>query len=108
MFSKASPQIHLTEFFSVDFFPILPKCLLQTSTTSGSNSYELSNNLNEVSQIFTSLEDVSHNQPIYLSKVPFISLCEHHLLPFFGTFDIFVALLTIKNLKPSFSASFIL
>lgn len=48
---------------------------------------KLSNSLNEVSQIFASLEDVSHNQPIYLSKVPFISLCEHHLLPFFGTFD---------------------
>ena len=48
---------------------------------------KLSNNLNEVSEIFTSLEDVSYNQPIYLSEVPFISLCEHHLLPFFGAFD---------------------
>ena len=36
--SNASPQTHLTEFFSVAFFPISPKCLLQTSTTSGSNS----------------------------------------------------------------------
>ena len=38
--SKASPQTHLTEFFSVAFFPISPKCLLQTSTTSGSSSYQ--------------------------------------------------------------------
>ena len=36
--SKASPQTHLTEFFSVAFFPMSPRCLLQTSTTSGSNS----------------------------------------------------------------------
>ena len=40
MFSKASPQMHLTEFFSVDLLPILPRCLLQTSTTSGSSSYQ--------------------------------------------------------------------
>ena len=32
--------MHLTEFFSVDLLPILPKCLLQTSTTSGSSSYQ--------------------------------------------------------------------
>ena len=38
--SKASPQTHLTEFFSVAFFPISPRCLLQTSTTSGSSSYQ--------------------------------------------------------------------
>jgi len=40
MLSKASPHMHLTEFFSVALFPILPKCLLQTSTTSGSSSYQ--------------------------------------------------------------------
>jgi hypothetical protein len=40
MLSKASPQIHLTEFFSVDLLLISPKCLLQTSTTSWSNSYQ--------------------------------------------------------------------
>ena len=40
MLSKASPQTHFTEFFSVAFFPISPRCLLQTSTTSGSNSYQ--------------------------------------------------------------------
>ena len=38
--SKASPHIHLTEFFSDAFSPILLKCLSHTSTTSGSNSYQ--------------------------------------------------------------------
>ena len=40
MLSNASPQTHLTEFFSVAFSPILLKCLSHTSTTSGSNSYQ--------------------------------------------------------------------
>ena len=40
MLSKASPHTHFTEFFSVDFFPMSPKCLLHTSTTSGSSSYQ--------------------------------------------------------------------
>ena len=40
MLSKASPHTHLTEFFLVDFFPMSPKCLLHTSTTSGSSSYQ--------------------------------------------------------------------
>ena len=38
MLSNASPHIHFTEFFSVALFPIVPICLSQTSTTSGSNS----------------------------------------------------------------------
>ena len=38
--SNASPHTHFTEFFSVALFPISPKCLLQTSTTSGSSSYQ--------------------------------------------------------------------
>ena len=38
MLSKASPQIHFTEFFSVAFSPILLRCLSQTLTTSGSSS----------------------------------------------------------------------
>jgi len=42
------------------------------------------------SEIFKSLDSVTHSQPIYLSNIPFTSLCEHHLLPFFGTFDIAV------------------
>ena len=40
MLSNASPQTHFTEFFSVAFLPISPRCLLQTSTTSGSSSYQ--------------------------------------------------------------------
>ena len=40
MLSKASPQTHLTEFFSVALLPILPKCLVHTLTTSGSSSYQ--------------------------------------------------------------------
>ena len=51
---------------------------------------KLSKNSHNISEIFTSLDDVTHSQPIYLSNVPFISLCEHHLLPFFGSFDIAV------------------
>ena len=38
MLLNASPQTHFTEFFSVDLFPISPRCLLHTSTTSGSSS----------------------------------------------------------------------
>ena len=51
---------------------------------------KLSKNLSDISEIFTSLDDVTHSQPIYLSNIPFISLCEHHLLPFFGSFDLAV------------------
>ena len=51
---------------------------------------KLSQNSSELSAIFTSLDEVTHNQPIYLSNIPFTSLCEHHLLPFFGSFDIAV------------------
>jgi len=51
---------------------------------------KLSQNSSELSAIFTSLDEVTHSQPIYLSNIPFTSLCEHHLLPFFGSFDIAV------------------
>ena len=51
---------------------------------------KLSQNSSELSAIFTSLDEVRHSQPIYLSNIPFTSLCEHHLLPFFGSFDIAV------------------
>ena len=42
----------------------------------------------DIKSIFNVLESVNHNQPIYLKQLPFISLCEHHLLPFFGYVDI--------------------
>jgi GTP cyclohydrolase I len=51
---------------------------------------KLSKNLVTSSEIFKSLDSVTHSQPIYLSNIPFTSLCEHHLLPFFGKFDIAV------------------
>jgi len=51
---------------------------------------KLSQNSSELLEIFTSLDEVTHSQPIYLSCIPFTSLCEHHLLPFFGSFDIAV------------------
>ena len=51
---------------------------------------KLSQNSSELLEIFTSLDEVTHSQPIYLSSIPFTSLCEHHLLPFFCSFDIAV------------------
>jgi len=39
-------------------------------------------------EIFKQLQEVEHDQPIYLNGINFVSLCEHHLLPFFGTVDI--------------------
>ena len=36
------------------------------------------------SEILIDLENVEHNQPIYLKGINFVSLCEHHLLPFIG------------------------
>ena len=38
--------------------------------------------------IFSALDNVEHNQPVYIKQIPFISLCEHHLLPFFGFVDV--------------------
>ncbi len=38
--------------------------------------------------IFSALDNVEHNQPVYIKQTPFISLCEHHLLPFFGFVDV--------------------
>ena len=42
----------------------------------------------DINFIFSVLESVEHNQPVYFKQLPFISLCEHHLLPFFGDVDI--------------------
>lgn len=39
-------------------------------------------------EIFKHLQEVEHSQPIYLNGINFVSLCEHHLLPFFGTVDV--------------------
>ncbi|MDA2970122.1 MAG: GTP cyclohydrolase I [Actinomycetota bacterium] len=40
--------------------------------------------------IFTSLEDASHTQPIYVNGLKFVSLCKHHLMPYFGSVNIAV------------------
>lgn len=42
------------------------------------------------SEILINLENVDHNQPIYLKGINFVSLCEHHLLPFTGLVNIAV------------------
>ena len=42
------------------------------------------------SEILTNLDNVEHNQPIYLKGINFVSLCEHHLLPFTGLVNIAV------------------
>ena len=42
------------------------------------------------SEILTNLDNVEHNQPIYLKGINFVSLCEHHLLPFSGLVNIAV------------------
>ncbi len=49
---------------------------------------KLENNHLDTTLIFNALDNVEHNQPVYFKHLPFISLCEHHLLPFFGFVDI--------------------
>ncbi len=40
--------------------------------------------------ILESLEEVKHNQPIYINGISYISLCEHHMMPFHGSVSIAV------------------
>ena len=40
--------------------------------------------------ILESLKEVSHNQPIYINGISYISLCEHHMMPFHGSVSIAV------------------
>lgn len=49
---------------------------------------KLKNNYLDTDSIFNPLDKVEHNQPVYFKHLSFISLCEHHLLPFFGFVDI--------------------
>ena len=50
---------------------------------------KLSNKSDET-LIFESLKEVTHNQPIYINGISYISLCEHHMLPFHGSVNIAV------------------
>ena len=43
-----------------------------------------------IESIFSELNGVEHNQPIYINEIPFISFCEHHMFPFFGHVSIAV------------------
>ena len=39
---------------------------------------------------FEVLDKAAHSQPIYINKISYISLCEHHMLPFHGSANIAV------------------
>ena len=47
----------------------------------------------DIASIFSHLEGVNHNHPIYINKIPFISFCEHSMFPFFG--DVSLSLIHI-------------
>ena len=46
------------------------------------------NNEKNVEEIFTILDSEKHFEPMYLKDIGFLSICEHHLVPFFGNVDI--------------------
>ena len=50
--------------------------------------YKKTKNDKSVDEIFSVLEGEDHSEPIYINKINFLSICEHHLVPFFGTVDI--------------------
>ena len=43
---------------------------------------------NSLIKIFDEPKTFNSNQKVTVNNIPFCSLCEHHLLPFFGTVDI--------------------
>ena len=45
---------------------------------------------------FEILDKTVHNQPIYINGISYISLCEHHMLPFHGSVNI--AILPKRNI----------
>tara|TARA_B100001109_G_scaffold27794_1_gene21122 strand:- start:3688 stop:4248 length:561 start_codon:yes stop_codon:yes gene_type:complete len=50
---------------------------------------KLSNKRDET-LVLESIKEVTHNQPIYVKGISFISLCEHHMMPFHGLANIAV------------------
>tara|TARA_B100000674_G_C37877068_1_gene932486 strand:+ start:613 stop:1173 length:561 start_codon:yes stop_codon:yes gene_type:complete len=50
---------------------------------------KLSNKQDET-MILESLKEVIHNQPIYVNGISYISLCEHHMMPFHGSASVAV------------------
>ena len=46
------------------------------------------NNEKNVEEIFTILDSEKHFEPMYIKDISFLSICEHHLVPFFGNVDI--------------------
>lgn len=51
---------------------------------------ERTNNEKTVEEIFSVLNSEEYFDPIYLNGIKFLSICEHHLVPFFGSVDIAV------------------
>ena len=49
----------------------------------------------DLSKIFESKHEVDHNEMVLVKDIPFYSLCEHHIVPFFGT--IHIAYIPDKN-----------
>ena len=45
-------------------------------------------NTRSIEEVFTPLNSVAHSEPIFVKGIRFISLCEHHLVPFFGFVNI--------------------
>tara|TARA_B100000287_G_scaffold218650_1_gene206199 strand:+ start:1118 stop:1687 length:570 start_codon:yes stop_codon:yes gene_type:complete len=46
------------------------------------------NNEKNIEEIFTIIDSEEHFEPMYLKGISFLSICEHHLVPFFGNVDI--------------------
>ena len=50
--------------------------------------YSKTKNDKTVEEVFTVLDSEEHSEPFFISKINFISICEHHLVPFFGIVDL--------------------